>query len=91
MRPNQLPRQNQHRTKISEARVVDRPHSALLPMRGSDIHIIVHPGTIRQDLHVTDCQLSTLLTLQRSKYNLGATFRAPTADLTVEKRHDVLG
>lgn len=68
---------------------MDRAHSALLPMRGSNIHIATR--AVRQDLHVTDRQLPTLLTLQRSKYDLCTAFCAPTAHLAVEKRHDILG
>ena len=68
---------------------MDRAHSVLLPVRGSDIHIAT--CAVRQDLHVSDRQLPTLLTLQRSKHDLGTAFRAPATDLTVEKRHDVLG
>ncbi|SCC69938.1 hypothetical protein GA0061093_13122 [Rhodococcus qingshengii] len=70
---------------------MDWPHSVLLPVRGGDIHIATGSETIRQDLHVSGCKLSTLLTLQRSKHNLSTAFRAPTTDLTVEKHHDVLG
>lgn len=90
MRPNQLPCQNQHRLNTAESYFVNRSHSDLLSVRGSNIHIASNSAS-GQDLYVTRGELAALLSFQRTQYHLSAAFRSSFTDFSVEKFDDVIG
>lgn len=69
---------------------MNRSHSDLLYLRGSNIHN-ASISSSGQNLDVTRGELAALLSFQRTQHHLSAAFRSSLTDLSVEKFDDVLG